>query len=147
MKDRDSQIYRTTGSKEAAPYGLVDDEYHFVTTSGAEFHMWSEETHHLFSAIHQFQWSLKLIPLPELPIVTLWNTLQGVFGGDSTPTEIDELPTFIEALRILQSHYADYDTAGKHDGFAALSVADLEAFISFNTKAARQGETVRIIEY
>ncbi len=147
MGDTVSSVYRTTGCIEPAPYGLFDDEFRFTTRSGAQFHLWSEETHHLFSAIHAFQWDRQLIPLPELPIVTQWNTLIGVFGVEGTPTEIAELAALVAALRVLRSHYADYETAGKQHGYAALAVDDLDALIVFLSNADNGGHPVTISEH
>ena len=147
MNDTASNIYRTTGCVEPAPYGLFDDEYRFITTTGAEFHLWSEEIHHLFSAIHSFQCDRKLIPLPELPIITQWNMLKGVFDIDASATVVTEVPKLIDALRVLCSNYADYESAGKQRGFAALSVDDLNALIVFLVNAESHGDIVTIAEY
>ena len=142
-----TMIYRTTGCVEPAPHGLFDDEYRLTTTSGSEFHLWSEETNHLFSAIQNFQLQRKIIPLPELPIITQWNTLGGFFDSDSSPTVIKEVSRIIDALQVLQDNYADYEDAGKQHGFAALSVNDLDALINFLGNAESRGDAVTMTEH
>ena len=89
----------------------------------------------------------KLIPLPELPIITQWNTLGGFFDSDSSPTVIKEVSRIIDALQVLQDNYADYEDAGKQHGFAALSVNDLDALINFLGNAESRGDAVTMTEH
>ena len=137
-------IYQTTGCVEPAPYGLFDDEYRLTTSSGDGYHMWSEELNHLLSAVHKFQWVRKKIPLPELPIVTDWNMIKGVFDMYANPLDLVDSPRFIAALRVLRENYADYESDG--EGFVALSMNDLDALITFLTNAQACDQTVTITE-
>ncbi len=147
MTDKRATVYRTAGCREPAPYGLFDDEFHFISSGGGEFHLWSEETNYLFSAIHWFQFERALIPLPVLPIVDSWNTLTDVFDSAATPTILKDLRRLINALRVLQAHYPEFVAAGKDHGYSALSPDDLSALIDFLVNASTNMDSVVLAEH
>lgn len=95
--------------------------------------------------IYEFQWKSKKIPLPELPIVTQWNMVQGAFDIYSEFSTIEELPNFINALQILLKQLDIYQFPDKDRGFA-LSLFDFESLLTFLNEANDKSETVKIRE-
>lgn len=147
MTRTSSTIYRTSGISEPAPFGLFEDQYSFTASNGAEFRLWSEEADHLFAAIHIFQWDRQRIPLPELQLVTEWNMCKGVFDIGHSPTTVSDVARFIDALRVLRQHYADFESDGKSHGIAALSKVDLDALICFFVDTQVHNHTVQLSEH
>lgn len=145
MTDSSYKIYRTTGCIEPAPYGLFDDEYRLIASNGYEFHLWAVEADHLLGELHEFQWRRKLIPLPELPIVTEWNLHRGVFWNESS-TALTDIPRLIRALRVLLESSSEHGLEGETHGFT-LSRVDLKALVTFLQRADEQGTDITITAY